>query len=280
MRRRSVAFISFTCVGLVLTGCAMFRFEKREPWRAEAENACITKRLVRISDDVTTTAAIDGPGACGMEHPFRVLAFADGSVRVKTRQTLACPIIPTIDSWFRDIVNPAAQMYFGMPVVELNAGSYSCRGRNNQRGARLSEHAFGNAFDVMSFKFADGSVVTVKNGWRGTSTEQEFLREVFVGSCTYFTTVLGPGSDSYHSDHFHLDLARHDSSGQRRYCRPVLKFTPRLIPGGNHPPTIASVPALPPIPASRFEDAFAPASGALPSSPTGDYGDDDEDSLD
>ena len=113
-------------------------------------------------------------------------------------------------------------------MAEVRSGSYSCRSRNSQRGARLSEHAFGNAVDVMAFRFADGREVSVVRGWRGAPEEQEFLREVFVGACGYFNTVLGPGADVFHHDHFHLDLARHDPRGQRHICKPILKFTPRL----------------------------------------------------
>ena len=60
--------------------------------------------------------------------------------------------------------------------------------------------------------------------------EQEFLREAFVGACRYFTTVLGPGSDAFHYDHLHIDLARHDPRGERRICKPILKFSPRIDP--------------------------------------------------
>ncbi len=165
-----------------------------------------------------------------MQRPFRVAALAEGSVGVKQKLTLACPIIPTIDTWLDDVVKPAALLYFGVPVVDLNAGSYSCRGRNNRRGAKLSEHSFGNAIDVMSFVLADGRVITVKGGWRGNPVEQDFLREVFVGACERFNTVLGPGSDAYHNDHLHLDLARHDPRGMRKFCKPVLKFEKRLDP--------------------------------------------------
>ena len=80
----------------------------------------------------------------------------------------------------------------------------------------------------MAFRFADGREVAVVKGWRGAPEEQEFLREVFTGACNYFTTVLGPGADAFHYDHFHLDLARHDPRGERHVCKPVLKFTPRL----------------------------------------------------
>ena len=70
----------------------------------------------------------------------------------------------------------------------------------------------------------------VVKGWRGDPADQEFLREVFVGACRYFTTVLAPGADPFHYDHIHIDLARHDPRGERQICKPILKFTPRLDP--------------------------------------------------
>jgi hypothetical protein len=231
MRRGLVAFFALSLVGLGVTGCGLFRFEQREPWRAQAEEACLSQRLVQPSAYMALSSKIDGPGVCGMDYPFKVSAFNNGAVGLKSKVTLACPIIPSIDTWLDEIVKPAAEMYFGVPLVDVKAGSYSCRPRNNQRGAKLSEHAFGNALDVMGFVLADGREISVEKGWRGRDpVEQEFLREAFVGACRYFTTVLGPGSDAFHSDHLHLDLARHDPRGQRRICKPILKFTPRIDP--------------------------------------------------
>jgi hypothetical protein len=113
----------------------------------------------------------------------------------------------------------------GAQVIELRAGSYSCRAMNNGTGtSRTSEHAFGNAVDVFSFRLNDNRVITVKDGWRGSPEEQNFLREVFVGACEHFSTVLGPGADPMHYDHFHIDLARHSKG--RHICKPVIKYTP------------------------------------------------------
>jgi hypothetical protein len=230
MRRGLVAFFALSLVGFGLTGCGLFRFEQREAWRSQAEEACLSQRLVQPSAYMALSSKIDGPGVCGMDYPFKVSAFNNGSVGLKSKVTLACPIIPSIDTWLDEIVKPAALMYFGVPVVDVKAGSYSCRPRNNRAGAKLSEHSFGNALDVMGFVLADGREVSVVKGWKGNPVEQEFLREAFVGACRYFTTVLGPGSDAYHYDHLHLDLARHDPHGRRRVCKPILKFTPRIDP--------------------------------------------------
>jgi extensin-like protein len=246
MRRGVVAFSALALFGLGLTGCGLNRFDQREAWRTQAEEACLAQKLVQPSAYMSRMSSIEGPGVCGISHPFKVAAFANGSVGLTRSATLACPMIPTIDAWLKEIVQPAAALYFGASVAEVRSGSYSCRSRNSQRGARLSEHAFGNAVDVMAFRFADGREVSVVRGWRGAPEEQEFLREVFVGACGYFNTVLGPGADMFHHDHFHLDLARHDPRGQRHICKPILKFTPRLgddavrpirkPPSGGHTP--------------------------------------------
>jgi hypothetical protein len=229
MRHGLVAFVVLTLVGLALTGCGLFRFEQREPWRSQAEEACLSQQMVQPTAYMSRASKIDGPGACGMDYPFKVSAFAGGSVGLTSKATLACPIIPRIDTWLDEVVKPAALLYYGVPVVDVKAGSYSCRPRNNQSGAKASEHAFGNAMDVMGFVLGDGRQVMVVKGWRDPA-DQDFLREVFIGACRYFSTVLGPGADAFHYDHIHIDLARHDPRGERRICKPILKFTPRIDP--------------------------------------------------
>ncbi len=256
MRRGFVAFFALTLVGAGLTGCGLFRFEQREPWRVQAEEACLAQHLVQPSAYMARSAKVDGPGACGMDYPFKVAAFSAGSVGVTKTVTLACPIIPRIELWLEEVVKPAAVMYYGVPVVDLRAGSYSCRPRNNLSGAKLSEHGFGNALDVMAFVLADGRQVSVVKGWRGDPTDQDFLREVFLGACQHFTTVLAPGSDSFHYDHLHIDLARHDPRGERRICKPILKFMPRLpAPEANRRPAVRSATAD--LPSIDMEQDFA-----------------------
>ncbi len=260
MRRGFVAFITLTLVGLGLTGCGLFRFEQREPWRAQAEEACLKANLVQPSAYMSRTSKIDGPGACGMDYPFAVAAFAGGTVGLSKQATLACPAIATIDAWVEEIVKPAALLYYGTPVADLRAGSYACRPRNNQRGAKYSEHAFGNAMDVMGFQLADGREISVVKGWRGDPVDQEFLREVFLGACRYFTTVLGPGADAFHYDHFHIDLARHDPRGERRICKPRLNITPRIEPGV----PVAPAPSADLAPIDYEEDAPVDAGSRSP----------------
>ncbi|KQO49043.1 MULTISPECIES: extensin family protein [unclassified Methylobacterium] len=259
MWRSVLAFSVLGLIGAGLTGCGRSPFESREPWRDQTEQACNAKRLVETTEFVTPVKEIAGPGVCGMLQPYRITRLGKGSVVLKQRMTLACPALAEAEAWLADTIQPAANLYFGQPVAEINAGSYACRGRNNQAGAKLSEHSFGNAVDIMSFKLADGYVITVKGGWRGTEAEQGFLREVFVGACARFSTVLAPGSNVFHYDHIHVDLARHDPRGLKRICQPLLKFTPQLGADGvprpvSRPRPVERQPAAPQAPVDIEED--------------------------
>jgi hypothetical protein len=212
-------------VALGLFGCRDFGFEARDPWRAEAEERCIAEKLVQPSAYVEPESAIDGHGACGMTHPFKVAAMSGGYVMVEPKATLGCPMIGEVDRWLVEAVQPAAAAWFGEQVVEIKQFSaYSCRTVNNQPGGNISEHAFGNALDVAVFKLASGREVTVERGWKGAYEERGFLRQIHAAACERFSTVLGPGADVFHYNHFHLDLARRSSG--RSVCRPGAEELP------------------------------------------------------
>jgi Extensin-like protein C-terminus len=69
---------SFVLVSLVGCGRGFFS-EEREPWRTEAEIACLKSGAVRESADVVRMSPISGPGVCGAEYPLKVGAFGEGS---------------------------------------------------------------------------------------------------------------------------------------------------------------------------------------------------------
>ena len=138
--------------------------------------------------------------------------------------TLACPIVSALDRWVGQGVQPAAMRWFGSPVASIKQiSAYSCRQMNGAGGHGISEHAFGNALDIAAFELADGRKITVKDGWHGTPEEQGFLHDVQLSACDNFVTVLAPGYNAAHYNHFHLDLMRR-ARGYRP-CRP------KAIPG-------------------------------------------------
>jgi len=257
MRRAHLALIALGLVGAAgLAGCGKFQKPQRAAWRDQAEAACMASRQVQISSYVSLRGkAIDGPGTCGMQQPLKVSAFSNGGIGLTSSATLSCPVVATTDKWLAEVVQPAAMNVLGAQVIELRAGSYSCRAMNNGTATtRTSEHAFGNAVDVFSFRLNDNRVITVKDGWRGSPEEQNFLREVFVGACQHFSTVLGPGADPLHYDHFHIDLARHSKG--RHICKPIIKYTPNY---NLQPPD----PARPYASSQSQPRDMAPAAGTM-----------------
>ena len=208
---------------LLLWGCSTGPdfVAKDEPWRKQEEIACLSSGVVKESSFVRSRTALGGPSDyCGAQRPFEMAAADNGRVALIPAALVACPMIPQINDWVVTVAGPAARAHLGGQLVELRvAASYSCRAMNNVAGAKLSEHGHANAIDISAFVMADGRAVTIKGGWNGRPEEQAFLREVRANSCRDFTTVLGPGADAYHGDHFHLDLARHGNDGTKRICK-------------------------------------------------------------
>ncbi|HWK33456.1 MAG TPA: extensin family protein [Hyphomicrobium sp.] len=207
-----------------LSGCGgnsgQYFITKDEPWRSTEERACLASGAVRESPFLKTKLSLGGPTACGAERPFELAATDGGRVKVQPVALLRCPMIPQVNRWVREVIEPAALRYYNVPLTEMRiAGSYSCRPMNNAFGAMLSEHGHANALDVSGFVLADGRRISVKKDWRGNERDRAFLRTVRAGACEHFTTVLSPDYDRNHHDHFHVDLARRGSDGLRIVCK-------------------------------------------------------------
>lgn len=150
--------------------------------------------------------AITGPGACGGDDLVRLEAvvLADRSrVPVKPAATLRCRMASAIADWIRTDMAPLAEG-LGSRVSELdNFDSFECRGRNRVAGAKLSEHGRANALDIRAIRLANGRTIALTD----RKVPHELRETMMKSACTRFMTVLGPGSDGYHEDHIHLDLA-------------------------------------------------------------------------
>lgn len=209
--------------GLLLWGCSNgpTYVAQPEPWREQEERACLVSGYVREQPWLHTRSSLGGASSyCGAMQPFEMAGAADGRVQMRPAALLRCNMIPSVERWVRQVVEPEARRHYGVPLVELKvAASYACRPRNSQSGAKLSEHGHANAVDISAFTLADGRTITVKQGWSGELRDRSFLRAVHAGACREFTTVLGPLADAYHQDHFHLDLARHGRSGREVICQ-------------------------------------------------------------
>src|SRR5512141_1663177 len=70
---------SFVLVSLTGCGRGFFQSAEREPWRAEAEIACLKSGAVKESPELVRIDPISGPGVCGAEFPLKVAALGEGS---------------------------------------------------------------------------------------------------------------------------------------------------------------------------------------------------------
>ena len=142
---------------------------------------------------------------CGVEDPVAITSVA--GVRLSQTATVDCSIAKALDRWVDEVAQPA----FNGNLVEMRvAAHYSCRSRNNIKGAKISEHGKGRAIDIAAFVLSNGKVLTVAQNYN------ELLRRIYKAGCDYFMTTLGPGSDGYHEDHFHFDASARKGGA---YCR-------------------------------------------------------------
>src|SRR5262249_36379069 len=156
-------------------------------------------------------------------------------VAVAPPAIVRCSFAEAIVHWVRDDVVPAVRS-MGRALKSIdNYASFDCRGRNRIIGARLSEHGKANALDIRSFKLANGTVVELTD----PNVAKDFRERLRKTTCARFTTVLGPGSDGYHENHVHVDLAERE--GGHRMCQWEV-----LEPGDE----VAQVPLPWPRPAS------------------------------
>lgn len=158
-------------------------------------------------------------GSCGGPDPFDVTELEGGAIDLSPAAKVNCAVATTLARWIAEDIQPSAEALLGGRVTGLRiADSYSCRGRNRVVNAQLSEHAFLNAVDIAAFE-VKGRWVTVTKAGDRTEKEDAFLKAARATACDKFQTVLGPGSDGYHEDHYHLDLRQRGKNGRGKYCR-------------------------------------------------------------
>lgn len=169
------------------------------------ETAC-RQDLKRMGVAFRDVGAIDDGGACRVDWPVEVSAI--GGVRMKPAATLSCSMAATFSRWTQKELEPTARWKYWSGVRTIHQGSsYSCRNIRGSRGTP-SQHSVGNALDVMRIELNNGKDIDVrKPGWFAFR-ERGFLNAVRADGCDYFTTVLGPGYNADHADHFHFDIMK------------------------------------------------------------------------
>src|ERR1700759_3743241 len=62
-----------------LAGCKQIAFEEREPWRHDAEEACLKSGNVKQGPGVVLIDPISGTGVCGADYPLKVGELGEGA---------------------------------------------------------------------------------------------------------------------------------------------------------------------------------------------------------
>ncbi|HVY18760.1 MAG TPA: extensin family protein [Bauldia sp.] len=170
----------------------------------------------------TPLAPVRDEGDCGIENPVAISALDGGDIKFTSKAIVDCHLAERLANWVNDTVKPKVQQEFGEPLTGLRiAASYACRNRDSLPDTKISEHAHGNAIDISAFRVGERWVDVEKDwGNEDDETAATFLAETRKSACGPFSTVLGPGSDSFHSNHFHLDMIQRRTAGPSKglYC--------------------------------------------------------------
>ena len=76
VRKYLVGSVVFVLL-IAIAGCSHFMLAEREPWRHDAEVACLNSGAVKESPTRVRIPAINGPGMCGADYPLRVSTLGD-----------------------------------------------------------------------------------------------------------------------------------------------------------------------------------------------------------
>jgi len=111
---------------IALAGCSHYWLAEREPWRHEAEVACLNSGALREAPGRVRINAITGPGICGADYPLRVSMLGDSAPLGYDDEPLRPPSNipesalprhwPLIES--RTLPPPAGSPRYGMPQYE------------------------------------------------------------------------------------------------------------------------------------------------------------------
>lgn len=152
---------------------------------------------------------------CGTAHPLKLTS---AGIALKPAITTQCEVAKALTVWTRHVVIPSAELHLGAkPSAIVTGDSYQCRQRRGDGEVKMSEHALANAVDIAAIELEGREPVAVKEQAENDNAARAFQAAIRGGACAYFTTVLGPGANTAHADHLHLDMILRDSG--YRICK-------------------------------------------------------------
>jgi len=181
--------------------------------------ACVAELASRkIAFEPVGEASDEG---CALSGAVRLaaIATASGNVSLTGKPMMLCSFARQFSAWVSAVAAPLALGYTGQRLAEIETGSaFACRARYDKPGQVPSEHAKGDAVDIAAFMLADGRRLAVKEQASDPPSARDLVRALRTTACGYFTTVLGPGADAAHAEHFHFDTGLHGATPNYRIC--------------------------------------------------------------
>jgi hypothetical protein len=189
------------------------RAQPKETISKDDTESCFQK-LRAIGAKFTIAAATVDYGKCSVQNPvtLRSVTIKGNTIDLPEAPLLNCRFAVQFSRWLSESGAPILAAQMNSPVERISTGpGFECRGRNGDGTAKVSEHGYGNAVDISTFRLRNGKTLNV--------ADSTLLPGVRASACGYFTTVLGPGTNAAHAAHFHFDMGAHGKSGNYRICQ-------------------------------------------------------------
>jgi len=171
-----------------------------------ADEVALRRELKRLGVSYVDLPPIHERRVCGIDYPVKVMGLS-GGIKLKAPAVLNARMAVTFAKYVKSDFAPAVRTRYFSGIDTIYTGStYSCRNMIGESTNHLSEHAKGNAIDVMKIRLNSGRVIDVTSPGFFAFRQRGFLNRVRAEACDYFTTVLGPGYNRAHANHFHFDL--------------------------------------------------------------------------
>ena len=175
------------------------------------DQAC-REELRKLGVGFTEVPDVPATNGCSLPHPIEVSRLS-ARMRLEPPAILECGTALAAARFFQSAGNDLARKHLKTEIASVQqASGYVCQPINGANN--LSEHAFGRALDVSGIAFSDETQIKVTQ-YGESGKLPAFLKALRAAACGPFATVLGPGTNADHEDHFHFDMKKRRTP----YCR-------------------------------------------------------------
>jgi hypothetical protein len=185
-----------------------------------ATSTCLAKLTTSGASAEAAPSPATSVEGCWIEAPVRlssITGLAGDVVNLPDRPLVDCEFAAVLADYVRLVVAPLGEAMLHAKVAAIETGpGYACRTQDRIAGAKISAHGHGLAVDFVAIALADKRRILIER--QTGAVEGSFVRAMRTAACGWFTTVLGPGADSFHASNMHLDIEQHGSSGSYRIC--------------------------------------------------------------